>query len=51
MHANREEFRSLEMTYKVAQRLLCLKYSNQGEDYIREALHNLKEDYIAGRLT
>ncbi|KAL6639271.1 hypothetical protein ACP70R_023001 [Stipagrostis hirtigluma subsp. patula] len=51
MNANCEEFRSLEMAYQVAQRLFCLKYSNQGEDYIREVLHNLKDNYTADRLT
>jgi DNA mismatch repair protein MSH4 len=51
MDANCEEFRSLRMAYQVAQRLVCLKYSNQGDDYIREALRNLKEGYAAGRLT
>nr|CAB3457960.1 unnamed protein product [Digitaria exilis] len=50
MDANFEEFQSLRMAYQVAQRLLCLKYSNQGDDYIREALRNLKEGYAAGRL-
>ncbi|KAL5823323.1 hypothetical protein ACOSQ4_021223 [Xanthoceras sorbifolium] len=33
-----------------AQRLLCLKYSNQNEDSIRQALQNLKDSYINGRL-
>ncbi|RLM87753.1 DNA mismatch repair protein MSH4 [Panicum miliaceum] len=51
MDANCEEFRSLRMAYQVAQRLVCLKYSNQGDNYIREALRNLKEGYAAGRLT
>jgi len=43
MDANCEEFRSLRMAYQVAQRLVCLKYSNQGDDYIREELRKLKE--------
>ncbi|EER99382.2 DNA mismatch repair protein MSH4 [Sorghum bicolor] len=51
MDANCEEYRSLQMTYQVVQRLICLKYSNHDEDYIREALQNLKESYAAGRLT
>ncbi|XP_062187204.1 DNA mismatch repair protein MSH4 isoform X2 [Phragmites australis] len=51
MDANCEEFRSLRLAYQVAQRLVCLKYSNQGDDYVREALQNLKESYAAGRLT
>jgi len=51
MDANCEEYGSLQMTYQVVQRLICLKYSNQGDDYIREALQNLKESYAAGRVT
>ncbi|ONM23667.1 DNA mismatch repair protein MSH4 [Zea mays] len=51
MNANCEEYWSLQMTYQVVQRLICLKYSNHGDDYIREALQNLKESYSAGRLT
>ncbi|XP_066372298.1 DNA mismatch repair protein MSH4-like isoform X1 [Miscanthus floridulus] len=51
MDANCKEYRSLQMMYQVVQRLICLKYSNQGYDYIREALQNLKESYAAGRLT
>ncbi|XP_057787033.1 DNA mismatch repair protein MSH4 isoform X4 [Salvia miltiorrhiza] len=33
----------IQMAYRVAQRLICLKYSNQDEDSIRAALQNLKE--------
>jgi len=51
MDANCEEFKSLRMAYQVAQRLVCLKYSNQGDDYIREELRKLKEGYAAGQLT
>uniref|UniRef100_A0A0D9WYW4 DNA mismatch repair proteins mutS family domain-containing protein n=1 Tax=Leersia perrieri TaxID=77586 RepID=A0A0D9WYW4_9ORYZ len=51
MDSNSEQYRSLQMAYQVAQRLICLKHSNQGEDYIREALQNLKDGYLAGRLT
>jgi DNA mismatch repair protein MSH4 len=51
MDANCEEDQSLQMTYQIVQRLICLKNSNHGEDYIREALQNLKESYAAGRLT
>ncbi|PWZ38635.1 DNA mismatch repair protein MSH4 [Zea mays] len=51
MNANCEEYWSLQMAYQVVQRLICLKYSNHGDDYIREALQNLKESYSAGRLT
>jgi hypothetical protein len=51
MDANCEQYRSLEMAYQAVQRLICLKYSNQGDDYIREALQDLKESYAAGKLT
>ncbi|XP_059456672.1 DNA mismatch repair protein MSH4 [Corylus avellana] len=40
----------IQMAYYVAQRLISLKYSNQDEDSIRQALRDLKEQYIAGRL-
>lgn len=38
------------MFYHVAQRLICLKYSNQDEESIRHALQNLKESFIDGRI-
>lgn len=40
----------IQMAYRVAQRLICLKYSNQDEDSIRAALQNLKESCIQGGL-
>ncbi|XP_020585214.1 DNA mismatch repair protein MSH4 isoform X2 [Phalaenopsis equestris] len=51
MTNNCEEYHPLQMAYRVAQRLVCLKYSNQGEDDIRRALENLKESYNEGRFT
>lgn len=51
MDANCEQYRPLQMAYQAAQRLICLKYSNQGDEYIREALQDLKESYAAGKLT
>lgn len=50
MDLNCEEHHSIQMVYWVAQKLICLKYSNQGEDYIRQAIQNLKEGYKEGRL-
>lgn len=50
MDANCVQYQSLRMAYQAAQRLICLKYSNQGDDYIREALQDLKESYAAGNL-
>ncbi|KAL1548977.1 MutS protein msh4, variant 3 [Salvia divinorum] len=40
----------LQMAYRVAQRLICLKFSNQDEDSVRAALQNLKECCIQGGL-
>ncbi|PQQ13724.1 DNA mismatch repair protein MSH4 [Prunus yedoensis var. nudiflora] len=50
MEVNCRQYQPIQMAYHVAQRLICLKYSSQDEDSIREALHNLKESYIHGRL-
>ncbi|KAE9596762.1 hypothetical protein Lalb_Chr16g0379491 [Lupinus albus] len=43
MGVNCVQYNSVQKVYHVAQRLLCLKYSNQDEDTIRQALQNLKE--------
>ncbi|KAL9242779.1 hypothetical protein vseg_016745 [Gypsophila vaccaria] len=40
----------IQILYRVAQRLTCLKYSNHDEHSIRAALQTLKEAYIGGRL-
>ncbi|KAL3829897.1 hypothetical protein ACJIZ3_018699 [Penstemon smallii] len=50
MEMNLGQYHDIQMAYRVAQRLICLKYSNQDEDSIRQALHNLKESYINGDL-
>ncbi|KAG5228944.1 DNA mismatch repair protein [Salix suchowensis] len=50
MEVNCTQYHKLQMVYRVAQRLICLKYSNQDEDSIRQALHNLKEQYVNGTL-
>ncbi|PIA50291.1 hypothetical protein AQUCO_01300793v1 [Aquilegia coerulea] len=50
MEVNYMQYQSIQMAYRVAQRLICLKYSNHDEASIREALQNLKESYIDGRL-
>ncbi|KAK4389511.1 DNA mismatch repair protein MSH4 [Sesamum angolense] len=47
---NFQQHHDIQMAYRVAQRLVCLKYSNQDEDSIRQALQNLKESYINGGL-
>lgn len=44
------QYHDIQMVYRAAQRLICLKYSSQDEDSIREALQNLKESYINGSL-
>ncbi|KAK2983002.1 hypothetical protein RJ640_012877 [Escallonia rubra] len=50
MTVNCEQHHAIQMTYGVAQRLICLKYSSQDEDSIRQALQNLKESYVGGKL-
>ncbi|KAF5207876.1 Dna mismatch repair protein msh4 [Thalictrum thalictroides] len=50
MEVNYMQYQSIQIAYRVAQRLICLKYSNHDEASIREALQNLKESYIDGRL-
>ncbi|XP_022718984.1 DNA mismatch repair protein MSH4 [Durio zibethinus] len=50
MEVNCLHYNQIKMAYHVAQRLICLKYSNQDEDSIRQALQSLKESYIDGRL-
>ncbi|OIV92781.1 hypothetical protein TanjilG_00915 [Lupinus angustifolius] len=45
MGVNCLQYHSVQKYYHVSQRLLCLKYSNQDEDTIRQALQNLKEWY------
>ncbi|CAH9086515.1 unnamed protein product [Cuscuta europaea] len=47
---NCQQNNDLQMIYRVVQRLICLKYSNQNEDSLRESLQNLKECYIGGRV-
>ncbi|KAJ9549971.1 hypothetical protein OSB04_022514 [Centaurea solstitialis] len=42
---NYEQYHGIQMTYRVAQRLICLKYSTQDEDSIRQALQHLKDCY------
>ncbi|XP_023744726.1 DNA mismatch repair protein MSH4 isoform X2 [Lactuca sativa] len=39
---NYEAYEGIQMAYTVAQRLICLKYSTQDEDSIRQALEHLK---------
>ncbi|XP_059644121.1 DNA mismatch repair protein MSH4 [Cornus florida] len=47
---NSLRYNDIQKAYHVAQQLICLKYSSQDEDSIRQALQNLKESYIEGRL-
>lgn len=49
MEVNCRQYEDVQLTYRVAQRLMCLKYSDQDEDSLREALQNLKESYIGGK--
>lgn len=50
MEVNCLQYQTMQMAYRVAQRLICLKYSSQDEDSIRQALQFLKESYINGQL-
>ncbi|KAL8114396.1 hypothetical protein AgCh_021308 [Apium graveolens] len=50
MEVNSEQYHGIQKAYRVAQQLICLKYSSQDEDSIRQALQNLKESYISGTL-
>ena len=50
MEANYLQYHPIQMAYRVTQQLICLKYSSQDEDSIRQALQDLKEQYIDGRL-
>ena len=50
MEVNYLQYHPIQMAYRVAQQLICLKYSSQDEDSIRQALQDLKEQYIDGRL-
>nr|GMD65940.1 DNA mismatch repair protein MSH4 [Ipomoea batatas] len=50
LEVNCQQYRDIQMIYCVSQRLICLKYSNQDEDSLRESLQNLKESYISGNI-
>ncbi|CAK9173259.1 unnamed protein product [Ilex paraguariensis] len=50
MEVNCLQYHSIHMAYRVAQRLICLKYSSQDEDSIRQALQNLKESHAEAQL-
>ncbi|KNA15413.1 hypothetical protein SOVF_098510 [Spinacia oleracea] len=50
MKVNELQHYPVQMLYRVAQRLICLKHSNHDEETIREALQTLKESYLSGRL-
>ncbi|XP_072093317.1 DNA mismatch repair protein MSH4 isoform X2 [Arachis hypogaea] len=50
MELNCLQHHSVQKAYLVAQRLICLKYSNQDEEMIRQALSNLKECYLEDKL-
>uniref|UniRef100_A0A7C9ADF2 DNA mismatch repair proteins mutS family domain-containing protein n=2 Tax=Opuntia streptacantha TaxID=393608 RepID=A0A7C9ADF2_OPUST len=50
MEVNQLQYYPIQMVYRVAQRLVCLKYSNHDEDSVREALQTLTDSYLNGRL-
>ncbi|KAI3501034.1 hypothetical protein L1887_28890 [Cichorium endivia] len=43
---NYEEYQGIQRAYRVAQRLICLKYSTQDEHSIRQALQHLKDNNL-----
>lgn len=50
IEVNHLQYKSIHMAYRVLQRIICLKYSTRDEHSIRQALQDLKESYISGRL-
>ncbi|OMO52493.1 hypothetical protein COLO4_37144 [Corchorus olitorius] len=50
MEVNCLNYHQKQRAYHVVQALTCLKYSNQDEAAIRQALQSLKESYIDGRI-
>ncbi|KAJ4831587.1 MutS protein msh4, partial [Turnera subulata] len=50
MEINCSQYQQMQMVYRVAQRLVCLKFSSQDEESIRQALQDLKEQYVDGTL-
>ncbi|KAK7842876.1 dna mismatch repair protein msh4 [Quercus suber] len=46
MEVNYLRYHPIQIAYCVAQQLICLKYSSQDEDSIRQALQDLKEQHI-----
>ncbi|XP_031502633.1 DNA mismatch repair protein MSH4 isoform X2 [Nymphaea colorata] len=51
MEENCIQYHSIWLDYRLLQRLICLKYSNQDQDGVLKALQNLKESYINGKLS
>ncbi|KAF3772335.1 DNA mismatch repair protein [Nymphaea thermarum] len=51
MEENCIQYHPFWLDYRLLQRLICLKYSNQDQDGILKALQNLKESYINGKLS
>ncbi|CAN7132284.1 unnamed protein product [Brassica rapa subsp. narinosa] len=47
---NCEKHHEKHRIYRVAQKLICLKYSTQNDDSIRQALQNLKDSFTERRL-
>ncbi|KAD5316754.1 hypothetical protein E3N88_16700 [Mikania micrantha] len=43
--ANNAQYAGIQMRYRVVQHLICLKYSSQDQDSIRQALEHLKRCY------
>ncbi|CAI9095768.1 OLC1v1031774C1 [Oldenlandia corymbosa var. corymbosa] len=50
MRVNRLQYQDIQMVYRVTQQLICLKFSNQDEESIRETIQSLKENFLSGKL-
>ncbi|KAI4377917.1 hypothetical protein MLD38_015473 [Melastoma candidum] len=50
MEENCMRYQPIQTAYRVAQKLICLKYSSKDEDSVRQALQTLKDSYIQGNV-
>jgi DNA mismatch repair protein MSH4 len=50
LELNHMQYLSIRKEYRIAQRLLCLKYGSLTEEDLRASLQNLKESLLDGRL-
>ncbi|XP_031392711.1 DNA mismatch repair protein MSH4 isoform X1 [Punica granatum] len=50
MEVNCRQYHHIQMAYRVAQKLICLKYSSHNEETVRQALQNLKDSYLQSQV-